>query len=112
MIYPILLHAVHSQWASAWRQLRIALVAGVLLALLGGLAAPVAQATPGGPRLTTATAAWSCNGVYHTVQRGETIYTIAWRYGATAYRIAVCNGLSSYTVYVGQTILVPTGRAY
>jgi LysM repeat protein len=55
-------------------------------------------------------AAWSCRGVYHVVGRGETIYSIARRYGTTAYRIAVCNGLASYTVYAGQTLLVPTLR--
>jgi hypothetical protein len=54
--------------------------------------------------------AWSCRGVYHVVRRGETIYSIARRYGTTAYRIAVCNGLRSYTVYVGQTLLVPVAR--
>ncbi|MFN8466386.1 MAG: LysM peptidoglycan-binding domain-containing protein [Caldilineaceae bacterium] len=56
-------------------------------------------------------AAWSCRGVYHVVGRGETIYSIARRYGTTAYRIAVCNGLASYTVYVGQALLVPTARS-
>jgi hypothetical protein len=56
-------------------------------------------------------AAWSCRGVYHVVGRGETIYSIARRYGTSAYRIAVCNGLASYTVYVGQTLLVPTARS-
>jgi len=56
-------------------------------------------------------AAWSCRGVYHVVGRGETIYSIARRYGTTAYRIAVCNGLGSYTVYVGQALLVPTARS-
>ncbi len=55
-------------------------------------------------------AAWTCSGVYHVVRRGETIYSIARRYGTTAYRIAVCNGLASYTVYVGQTLLVPLTR--
>jgi LysM repeat protein len=55
-------------------------------------------------------AAWSCRGVYHVVRRGETIYSIARKYGTTAYRIAVCNGLASYTVYVGQTLLVPVAR--
>jgi LysM repeat protein len=58
----------------------------------------------------SAVAAWSCRGVYHVVGRGETIYSIARRYGTTAYRIAVCNGLASYTVYAGQTLLVPTQR--
>ena len=78
-----------------------------------------AAAAPAVPAAGTASAAssqdpiaaWSCRGVYHVVGRGETIYSIARRYGTTAYRIAVCNGLASYTVYVGQTLLVPTARS-
>jgi membrane-bound lytic murein transglycosylase D len=54
------------------------------------------------------TASYGCSGVYHVVRAGETIGSIARRYGSSAYRIAACNGLSSYTVYVGQTLLVPT----
>lgn len=49
----------------------------------------------------------TCTGVYHIVRPGQTIYYIASAYGTTAYRIARCNGLKSYTVYVGQAILVP-----
>jgi hypothetical protein len=76
----------------------------VLLCLLSPLpvAARSSSLAPG-----SAPAAWGCSGVYHTVQPGESIYSIARMYGSTAYRIAVCNGLSSYRVYVGQTLLVP-----
>lgn len=49
-----------------------------------------------------------CYGVYHIVRPGQTLYSIAAAYRTTAYRIAVCNGLSSYTVYVGQALLVPS----
>ncbi len=73
-------------------------------------AAPATGITSAGPSQNPI-AAWSCRGVYHVVGRGETIYSIARRYGTTAYRIAVCNGLASYTVYVGQTLLVPTARS-
>lgn len=53
--------------------------------------------------------AWSrCYGVYHIVRPGQTLYSIAATYRTTAYRVAVCNGLSSYTVYVGQALLIPT----
>ena len=92
------------------------LIAAGLAALLAlsppvGVSAVKASASP----ITAQAApqsysAWSCRGVYHVVRRGETLYSIARRYGTTAYRIAVCNGLSSYTVYVGQTLLVPMGR--
>jgi hypothetical protein len=71
--------------------------------------APSGQTSLGAVQYSAA--AWSCRGVYHVVGRGETIYSIARRYGTTAYRIAVCNGLASYTVYVGQTLLVPTARS-
>ena len=104
----------------AWRQVQsvrrflIAAAFTALLALspaLGGFAAG-ADPTSGqtAQAVTQSYAAWSCRGVYHVVRRGETLYSIARRYGTTAYRIAVCNGLSSYTVYVGQTLLVPMGR--
>ena len=77
--------------------------AAAVVAPSGGTAAVRATQSP--------IAAWSCRGVYHVVGRGETIYSIARRYGTTAYRIAVCNGLGSYTVYVGQALLVPTARS-
>lgn len=52
----------------------------------------------------------ACYGVYHIIRPGQTLYSIAAAYGTTAYRIAMCNGLSSYTIYVGQTLLIPTYR--
>ncbi len=51
-----------------------------------------------------------CYGTYHVVRAGETVYSIAQAYGSTAYRIRYCNGLSSYTVRTGQTLLVPIQR--
>ena len=88
------------------------MVAVTILLLLPSPAASAATAMPqqeASAHVQTY-AAWSCRGVYHVVRRGETLYSIARRYGTTAYRIAVCNGLGSYTVYVGQTLLVPMGR--
>lgn len=58
-------------------------------------------------RFATPTA---CYGVYHIVKPGQTLYSIAALYGTTAYRIALCNRLSAYTVYVGQSLLVPIHR--
>jgi len=56
------------------------------------------------------TAAAACYGVYHIVKPGQTLYSIATLYGTTAYRIVVCNRLFAYTVYVGQSLLVPIHR--
>lgn len=69
------------------------------------------DATLAGPAVAdeAPAASYGCTGAYHVVRAGETIGSIARRYGSSAYRIAACNGLSSYTVYVGQSLLVPTG---
>lgn len=66
---------------------------------------PRAAFTPG--EVEGAVAQMACYGVYHIVRPGQTVYSIAAAYGTTAYRIAVCNR-SGYTVYVGQSLLIPT----
>jgi len=53
----------------------------------------------------------SCHGVYHTVRGGQTIYSIAGAYSTSAYRIRLCNGLAAYSVYSGQTLLIPIYRS-
>lgn len=49
---------------------------------------------------------------YHVVQRGDTLYSIAWRYGLDYKDLAGINGISPpYTIYVDQKIkLATTGR--
>jgi LysM repeat protein len=47
-------------------------------------------------------------GRYHVVQPGETLYSIALRYGTTTAAIAVANDLSNpHLIYPGQTLLIP-----
>ena len=49
-------------------------------------------------------------GTVHVVQRGETLYSIAARYGTTVQAIAQANGLSNLNlVYVGQRLVIPSG---
>lgn len=92
-----------------WRSAGMAFVVlAVLLAFTLASAPPVKAAAPDG--VNAPTASYGCTGVYHRVRSGETLYSIAARYGSTAYRIASCNGLRSYTVYVGQSLLVPVYR--
>ncbi|MBE2240489.1 MAG: LysM peptidoglycan-binding domain-containing protein [Caldilineaceae bacterium] len=71
----------------------------------------VAQAVSRTDPMQSEIAMVACYGVYHIVRPGQTLYSIAAAYGTTAYRIAMCNGISSYTVYVGQALLVPTYRS-
>lgn len=48
--------------------------------------------------------------IIHVVQRGETLYSIANRYGVNMYRIAEANGLTNLNaIYPGQRLIIPLG---
>lgn len=48
----------------------------------------------------------------HTVEQGETLYSIAWNYNMTPQELASANGIPSpYTIYPGQKIDVSGRRA-
>jgi LysM repeat protein len=50
--------------------------------------------------------------VWHTVQPGETLSSIARRYGTTWQAIAQANNLSNPNqIYVGQKLKIPTGSS-
>ena len=74
-------------------------------------AAPTAEATP--TTTPTATSQPPSGGqdgyVVHVVQRGETLYSIARKYGTTYQAIVRANTIQNPSViYVGQRINVPT----
>ncbi len=53
------------------------------------------------------------NWVSHKVRRGETVSTIARRYGVSMSSIVTANNLGKrYKIYAGQTLLVPTTGGY
>lgn len=48
---------------------------------------------------------------YYTVKKGDTLYSISWRYGMDYKDVARMNGISSpYTIYVGQKIRFKPNR--
>ena len=48
----------------------------------------------------------------HQVRRGETVYSLARRYGSTPSAIAQANRLGpNYAISVGQTLVIPRSRA-
>ena len=44
----------------------------------------------------------------YVVRRGDTLYSIARRYGTTVQAIMAANGLTNYNIYVGQQLNIPT----
>ena len=59
---------------------------------------------------TAAAAPSRCDPIYHRVQRGETLYRIATRYGVSMWAIARASGITNLNViYVGQVLVIPCG---
>ena len=49
---------------------------------------------------------------YHIVERGDTLYSISWRYGLDAKKIARWNGIARpYTIYPGQRLRLGPGAS-
>lgn len=56
-------------------------------------------------------AAYACGG-YHVVRHGETLSSIAYRHGTTAWAIAHANGLSNPNyIWAGQRLYIPCGSS-
>ena len=49
--------------------------------------------------------------VIYIVQRGDTLYSIAKRYGTTVQAVMSYNSLGSTTIYVGQRLLIPVATS-
>lgn len=59
---------------------------------------------------TFSTSASAASPKYHTVQYGQTLYSIANWYGTSVWAIACANGLYNPNyVYAGQVLLIPSG---
>ena len=86
--------------ALATQPLDVAAVATTALDRAGGASSPAATVTT------------AAQPIRHTVQRGETAFSIARLYNIPVGTLASWNGLDgSLTVREGQTVLIPTGAA-
>lgn len=57
------------------------------------------------PATGAAGSAADANPATHTVERGDTLYSVAWNYGLDYRRLALANDLSPpYTIYPGQQL--------
>ena len=80
------------------------MVTAIVLMLLAGCT-PLRSGDRGGEPTGTGRARRS--GVYHTVQRGETLWRISKTYGVSLAEITEANGLSNYDIAVNQKLLIP-----
>ncbi len=79
---------------SRYAQIGLALILAVLL-----IASFSTSASAGGP-----------GPVYHTVQPGQTLYSIAMNYGTSVWAISCANGLFNPNyIYAGQVLVIPFG---
>lgn len=63
----------------------------------------------GSSRVDSRSSASGSSGGFHTVQAGESLSNIAARYGLSSQSLRRANGLSGDRIYVGQTLVVPSG---
>lgn len=79
-----------------------------LQALMGESPVPTATLAPTTIPTPFPTASPVPQYVVYTVVSGDTLYSIARRYGTTVEAIMMANGLTNYTIYPGQPLLIPT----
>lgn len=89
-------------------------VAALLLDGCGGrnTAAPVTERYGASARKAAPVASRTTpRGGDYTVRRGDTLYSIAWRYGRDYRELAAWNGIRPpYTIYIGQRLRTAPGR--
>src|SRR5574341_723841 len=69
---------------------------------------PGARSASGAPANTGGSTASAPGGTY-TVQRGDTLYGIAIKFGTTINAIKSANGLTTNTIRIGQVLAIPGG---
>lgn len=79
---------------------------GQQLIIPGGSAVSAAPTNTGGAPSATPAPASTSGGTY-IVQRGDTLYKIARKYGTTVDALRAANGLSGNIIHTGQVLVIP-----
>ena len=87
---------------SVWRRLGVIFLIVVVLSL--GLVSVAAAAPEQAPDNTSSA---SCAPTYYRVRFGDTLTSIAWRYGVTVWQLQQWNGIPNPNrIYAGQTLVI------
>ena len=87
---------------SVWRRLGVIFLIVVVLSL--GLVSAAAAAPEQAPDNTSSA---SCAPTYYRVRFGDTLTSIAWRYGVTVWQLQQWNGIPNPNrIYAGQTLVI------
>lgn len=79
---------------------------------MGDLANKVTAKLGGGTTVTTPTTPSTGSDTVYTVKAGDTLSSIAAKYGTTYQKLAAYNGISNPNIiHVGQKIKIPSGQA-
>jgi LysM repeat protein len=85
---------------------KVLLIVGLVL-LLQVLWVPATLAAPPAPRYAPD---WGGGGFWYTVQWGDSLSSIGWRYGVSPWSICSANGLYNCNyIYAGQALWIPGG---
>lgn len=53
---------------------------------------------------------WRCRGVYHEVQKGDTLYKLGQKYHVSVSSIMYANPfINIYNLQIGRKLCIPTG---
>ena len=92
-------------------RLSFAVALGAGLLVLGGCG-PAVRAPVGDRTVARPPAQATGSAEWHVVRRGESLYSIAWRYGQSYQTLARWNGIRApYTIYPGQKLRVRAPQA-
>ncbi len=103
--------ALLRQWAPKVSSVVLALVlAGTVTALAAGSGLGPDQLVASSPLPTPTPTPIPSSGFYYTVRAGDTLYSIAWRFGTTVQAIVQANGIiNPNLIFYGQVLWIPSG---